>query len=45
MNDVNEDLDQSSFNINLQDLSTERVRDPNDSFDDMKIEDEIPSER
>ena len=45
INEMNDELNESSFNINLQDLSTERVRDPNDSFDDMKIEDEIPSER
>ncbi len=45
VNHTNEALDESSFNINLQDLSIERDGDPNDSFDDMKIDDEIPSER
>ena len=40
-----QDLDQSSFNINLQDQSYERLEELDDSFDDMKIEVEIPSER
>ena len=41
----NDELDQSSFNVNLQDVSMEKNIDPNDSFDDINIEVEIPSER
>ena len=41
----NDDLDQSSFNVNLHDSEIYKGEDGNDSFDDIKIEAEIPSER
>ena len=41
-----DDLDQSSFNVNLNDCSVASFHDAiNDSFDDLKINDEIPNER